>query len=397
MELGSKKPKILTFIGNYLPGFKAGGILRSIVNTVDHLSDEFDFLIVTQDRDLKESTPYPDIIVKQWQPVGGAMVYYLPPKSCTIKGLANLVAETPHDILYLNSFFDPVFTIKLLLARRMGWLPDNPVILAPRGELVEGPLRLKYPKKIAYIQITKLLGFYKNIVWQASSEYETEDIVRVINIKPAAIHVAIDLSSKTIPGLEEGISGRPVSEAADLRLVFLSRITREKNLDYALRVLNKVTTRVVFDIYGPAEDATYWKECQELIGQSPANVTVNYLGGVKPDQVLQILSGYDLFFFPTTGENYGHVIAEALMAGTPAVISNETPWRNLQADGFGWDLSLAQMDSFVTVIETLALMNAEERLQKRALIKVKIMQRLLDPAVLEANRQMFRRQLMGCN
>jgi glycosyltransferase involved in cell wall biosynthesis len=397
MDLVLKKTKILTFIGNYLPGYKAGGILRTIVNTVDHLSDEFDFLIVTQDRDLKESTPYPDIIVKQWQLVGGAMVYYLPPQSCTIKGLANLVAETPHDILYLNSFFDPVFTIKLLLARRMGWLPDNPVILAPRGELVEGPLRLKYPKKIAYIQITKLLGFYKNIVWQASSEYETEDIVRVINIKPAAIHVAIDLSSKTIPGLEEGISGRPVSEAADLRLVFLSRITREKNLDYALRVLNKVTTRVVFDIYGPAEDATYWQECQELITQVPANVTVNYLGGVKPDQVLQVLSRYDLFFFPTTGENYGHVIAEALTAGTPVLISSETPWRNLEAEGLGWDENLAQMDSFVTVIENLALVSDEDRLKRRSLIRVKVMERLLDPAVLESNRLMFRLKHMSRN
>jgi glycosyltransferase involved in cell wall biosynthesis len=391
------KPVILTFLSNYLPGFKAGGILRTIVNTVDFLGDEFEFLIVTQDRDLLESTPYPGITIKQWQPVGGASVYYLPPRSCTIRGLAKLLADTPHDILYLNSFFDSVFTIKLLLARKMGWLPKGPVILAPRGELVEGPLMLKYSKKITYILLSKLLDLYRDIVWQASSDYEAQDFVRVMSIKPDSIHVALDLPSKILPGLELVDSVRQAAYAGDLRIVFLSRLTREKNLDYALKILNKVTKRVVFDIYGPAEDATYWKECRELINRLPANVTVNYLGGVNPDQVLQVLSRYDLFFFPTTGENYGHVIAEALTAGTPVLISNETPWRNLRADGFGWDLSLAQMESFVTVIEEESMMSPEERLQQRALIKGKIMARLLDPAVLEANRQLFRQQLTCCN
>jgi len=388
-----RKPVILTFLANYLPGYKAGGILRTIVNTVEYLGDEFDFLIVTQDRDLQEHSPYPDIIVKQWQRVGGAMVYYLPPRACTIKSLARLVKDTPHDILYLNSFFDPVFTIKLLLARRLGWLPDKPLILAPRGEFVAGPIRLKYPKKITYIRLSGMLGFYRNIVWQASSEYEAQDFVRIMKLDPAAIHVALDLPPLPVPEANEVVSGRAAAEAAGLRLVFLSRITREKHLDYALRVLDKVTARVIFDVYGPAEDAAYWSECREMISRLPANVTVNYAGIVKPDQVLQVLSRYDLFFLPTTGENYGHVIAEALTAGTPVLISNETPWRNLQEAGLGWDLSLAQMDSFVAVIDSLALTSAEERMKQHDDIKARIKERLYDPATVEANRQLFVKQL----
>jgi len=389
----SRKPVILTFLANYLPGYKAGGILRTIVNTVEYLGDEFDFLIVTQDRDLQERSPYPDIIVKQWQRVGGAMVYYLPPRACTIKSLARLVTDTPHDILYLNSFFDPVFTIRLLLARRLGWLPDKPLILAPRGEFVAGPIRLKYPKKITYIRLTGMLGFYWNIVWQASSEYEAQDFVRIMKLDPAAIHVALDLPPRPVPEANEVVSGRSAAEADGLRLVFLSRITREKHLDYALKVLGKTTARVLFDIYGPTEDAAYWSECREIIARLPANVTVNYAGIVKPDQVLQVLSRYDLFFLPTTGENYGHVIAEALTAGTPVLISNDTPWRNLQEAGLGWDLSLAQMDSFVAVIESLALMSAEERMKKHDDIKARIKERLYDPATVEANRQLFVKRL----
>jgi len=394
---GCRKPVVLTFLANYLPGYKAGGILRTIVNTVDWLGDEFEFLIVTQDRDLQEATAYPDIPVKQWQPVKGAMVYYLPPGECTIKGLADLVAATPHDILYLNSFFDPVFTIKLLLARRLGWLPDKPLVFAPRGELVEGPLRLKYPKKLAYILLSRLAGFYRDIVWQASSEYEAEDFIRVMKLPAAGIHVALDLPPK--PGSEPALnlSARPVVENGELRLVFLSRLTREKHLDYALKVLARVSARVSFDIYGPAEDAAYWQECQELIARLPANVTVHYCGIVTPDQVLAVLSRYELFFFPTTGENYGHVIAEALTAGTPVLISNETPWRHLQAAGLGWDLSLAEPDSFVAVIESLALTGGAERQEQRKVIKTRILERLYDPAVVEANRRLFSKRLQQGN
>ena len=153
-----------------------------------------------------------------------------------------------------------------------------------------------------------------------------------------------------------------------------------------------MNARVVFDIYGPAENETYWKECQELIDQLPANVIVNYLGRVDANQVVHIFGRYDLFLFPTGGEAYGHVIAECLSSGTPVLISTETPWRNLQADGLGWDIDLEQMGSFVEIIERLALLSDYERLRKRAEVKAKIVERLLDPDVLESNRQLFSRQ-----
>lgn len=397
-ETGSRgKPVVLTFSANYLPGFKAGGILRSLVNTVDHLGKEIQFLIVTQDRDLKDCKPYADIITHQWQPVGGAVVRYLPPRSCTTRELAKIAAATPHDILYLNSFFDPVFTIKLLLARKLGLLPDKPVLLSPRGELSEASLLIKSLKKRVYLSTAKRMGLYEKITWHASSEYEAQDIKRVLNPDAGAIQIALDLPAKSVPRRNEEVSSLQAAGSRELRLVFLSRLSREKNLDYALKILTRVKSRVLFEIYGPAEDALYWEECRELIGRLPDNVRVKYLGGVSPEQVLQILGRYDLFFFPTTGENYGHVIAEALTTGTPVLISNQTPWRNLDSEGLGWDLPLADSDAFVTVIERLAAMSDEERRRQRASISAVIMEKLLDPSVLETNRRLFKRMLTDTN
>ncbi|MFH2047081.1 MAG: glycosyltransferase [Pseudomonadota bacterium] len=382
------KPVILTFIGNYLPGYKAGGILRITVNTVDHLCDEFEFKIVTRDRDLGDDNPYSDIKLNQWQQVGNAQVYYLSSQSNTLKDIYSLITNTPHDVLYLNSFFD-LFTIKVLLNRKLHKKMFKPFIVAPWGEFGWASLKQKYLKKFVFIQFARLIGLYNNVTWRASSEFEMADIVKVMKIKIDEIHITEDLPIKNI---SQDVN-LCQTDGNSLRIVFLSRISREKNLDYALEVLKKVNTKVIFDIYGPAENTVYWNECQALISQLPANVAVNYLGRVDSNEVVKIFGSYDLFLFPTGGEAYGHVIAECLTAGTPVLISTETPWRNLQDDGLGWDIDLTQQDSFVNVIEKLALLNHDDRLIKRSEIKTKIVERLLDPRILETNRQLFKKHL----
>ncbi len=379
-----RKPVILAFVGNYLPGYKAGGILRITVNTVDHLCDEFEFRIVTRDRDLGDERPYPDIKLNQWKQVGNSKVYYMSPQLSTVKGLFNIIKNTEHDILFLNSFFDAL-TIKILLNRKVYRKSFKPVILSPWGEFGWASLKQKYFKKFVFIQLAKAIGLYSDVIWRASSEFEKSDIVKVMKIKPDAIHVIEDLPIKNIPD----ISSQPPADSDGLRIVFLSRISREKNLDYALRVLKKVKARVTFDIYGPAENERYWEECQELISQLSGKVKVNYMGRVDGNQVIEVFSRYDLFFFPTGGEAYGHVIAECLTSGTPVLISTETPWRNLQEDGLGWDIDLTSENSFVEAIEKMAVLKNDERLKMRAMIKVKIAERLFDPKVLEMNRQIF--------
>ena len=69
--------RILIVVGRYLPGFRAGGPIRSIANTVDWLGDEFEFQIVTADRDIGDKCPYPGIRRDDWQMVGKGQVRYV--------------------------------------------------------------------------------------------------------------------------------------------------------------------------------------------------------------------------------------------------------------------------------------------------------------------------------
>ncbi|MFC1818725.1 glycosyltransferase [Thermodesulfobacteriota bacterium] len=393
LELQDNKIKILTFVGYYLPGYKSGGPLRTIVNMVEQLSNDIEFWIVTSDRDLGDSSTYDDVKVDEWQRIGKAQVFYLSPEKRSFFFLRDLIASTPHDILYLNSFFDLEFSIKPQLAQRLlNKLTRKPVIVAPRGEFSPGALALKKTKKSIYIATSKWIGLYDKVTFQASSDYEAKDIIRVLGVTPGCIKVAIDMPEKA--------SGHPScglpyssSSAGALKIIFLSRISSKKNLDFALRILEGIARNIVFDIYGPIEDSNYWAECQGLISKLPSNISVKYCGIVMPSEVKKTFSKYDLFLFPTRGENYGHVIAEALSAGTPVLISDQTPWRNLDSDGFGWDISLNIPNAFEEKIEQLADQDPQIRHDQRSVVQERALQRLLDPGIVEENIELFYSQL----
>jgi len=381
------KPVVLVFVGNYLPGHKAGGIIRTIGNTVDHLCDEFEFRIVTSDRDLGDDRPYPGVELNRWHPLHNSHVYYVPPSAHTMKNLAAIVNSVPADVVYLNSFFDP-FTVKVMANALIATIPRKRFVVAPRGEFAWASLSQKYPKKLAFMLAARLVGLYRNVVWHASSRFEGEDIVRVMKVDPAAIHVAFDFALK--PPADDSLQPPPRANGdRRLRMVFLSRVAREKNLDYALRLLRDVRSDVLFDIYGPTADEDYWKTCQQLIAQLPANVEVSYRGIVDAGGVLDVFSQYDLFLFPTGGEAYGHVIVESLLAGTAVLASRESAWRNLADDCLGWDLDLAHPESFVERIEQLAAVDVDERVRRRAAVKAGVARRLSDPAIAESHRRLL--------
>jgi hypothetical protein len=57
---------------------------------------------------------------------------------------------------------------------------------------------------------------------------------------------------------------------------------------------------------------------------------------------------------PTQGENFGHSIFESFMIGRPILISNKTPWLDLNEKNAGWDVDIIQPNSFVPFIEEAA-------------------------------------------
>ncbi len=383
--MNQRRIVVLCFVGFYLPGYKAGGPLRTIANMVSHLNENIEFWIVTRDRDLGATVAYPEVKVNEWQDVQGARVYYLPPERCTIKVVGKLISQTAHDVLYLNSFFDFEFSIKPLLARRLGLISRCPVVLAPRGEFSIGALELKSFKKKLFIRVSNYLRLYHGVIWQASSKLEKRDIIRALDVGGRSIFTAKDLPAKVSVRVTKATN---ITATATCRLIFISRISPKKNLDFALRALARVKSSLIFDIYGPIEDEDYWGVCLSLVKKLPKNVSVNYRGFVAPHQVAEVFSGYDLFFFPTRGENYGHVIAESLSVGTPVLLSDQTPWQDLARDELGWDLPL-DLDMFVEKIEKVAGMDIGSRVDWRERVFSRAISRINNKKDVSDNFNLF--------
>lgn len=373
---------ILIFSGFYLPGYKGGGPIRTIANMLAKMGNEIQFSLITADRDLGDESPYPGITSDGWQQLGRAQVYYASPGMGWLWRLMKVIQAFDGAAMHLNSFFSFRFSILPLIFWRM-LKPGRPVIVGPRGEFSQGALALKSPKKRAFIALTKAVGLYRGVIWHASTAHEANDIRRVMGNK-AQIRVAVDIACPP-----PDLAMQPRQAGTPLRLVFLSRISPKKNLLGAIQMLQRVRCRVVFDVYGPAEDTAYWASCQEAAQQLPAHVQFSYCGALYPAQVPETMARYDLFYLPTLGENFGHVIAEALGCGLPVLIADTTPWRDLAQQKLGWDLPLSQPEQFVAAIESCSRMPAADYDAWRRSIRAWALANIGNDEAVEQTRQLF--------
>lgn len=321
---------VLIFTNHFYPAYKAGGVLKAVVNFVGTLYEDMTITVVTSDRDLGDKKSFKSIPLNTFTQVGGAEVMYIKQSPFAIFTFLKVLRKQNYDVLYLNEAFNPYFTIVPLLFRRLSLIPDKPVILEPHGVFSKGALNIKKRKKNLFIWVANIVGLFKEVNWQATSDMEAAEMRDALGNKMCQKITVVPylLSCKDVRIRLQKESVFLDRSEGPLRLVYLSRIVRKKNLYGAIKLLKSVTQKVTFDIYGPIEEKSYWERCVSLIRELPSNVEANYKGDVIPEEVLNTFSKYDLFLFPTHGENYGHVIYEALSAGTSVLLSDQTPWTN---------------------------------------------------------------------
>ena len=346
--------KILVLIPYYFPGFRSGGPQQSIRNLADAFGKQLDLYIYTQNHDFGSDIPYEGVPYDQWVKLFGSHIWYA---SSDYYGKRFKEFYSSFDCIYSCGFFEKN-TIKLLFLHKRKKAKKE-IYIAPMGVFSEGAINIKRYKKELFLKLGKLLkifagGGVNQIIWSVSSLDELTDTKKYLGEEIVQKYiVAEDLPRKVYfnNSLEKA---EKRGDYEVLKIVFLSRITPKKNLDYCADILNqKYSKHIQFDIYGILEDKEYWKKCQEKLSTLPQNVTANYCGELNPDKVIQALSSYDVFLFPTKGENYGHVIYEALAAGCVTIISDTTPWKGFEVYGCGRVVRLDDLEGFQSSIEDL--------------------------------------------
>lgn len=342
------KSKVLILINHYIPGYKYGGPIRSIQAIKSKVKNEIDFSVFTLDKDFGDLISYPNVTSNTWDNEIDKTIFYF--NGSIFNFCRILISESKNfDVLYLNSFFNPVFSVLIIFFKKLGFV-KNEVIIAPRGEFNPGALKIKSFKKKVYLYLARLLKFYKPVTWHATTRVEYEAIQRLFNL---------DAKICLVEGLSPKETNRKIAinnkEKGKLNLVFLARLSQIKNLDFLLNTLMIVDNHMEINlsIYGPIENIEYWNGCLKIINEihlTKPNIKINYKGEIDYFDIDVNLTNYDFYILPSLGENFGQSIADAFSVGLPVIISNKTPWRNLQSIGVGWDLDLDK-SRFKVVIE----------------------------------------------
>ncbi len=354
-KMDKERKKVLVLNPYYLPGCRFGGPQQTVINICDAYRERADIYLMTRNHDYQDPAPYPGIPANQWLSRDGIQIYYAEPQMFGWKNLKKTYAQ--FDTALTCGLWE-TNTVLLLLINRFFRRKGQRLYVAPMGVFSEGALTHKGLKKRAFLWAMKALGCFGPIRWSFSSAMEREEARRVLGNR--RLHdgdvIAEDLPRRVdfARSLERVRAGG--RKERELKIAFLSRIVPKKNLAQCAGILQAVPRdagKITFDIYGFREDEAYWQLCREAFQKAGVEGLVSYRGSVMPDQAVETLRDYDCFLFPSKGENYGHVIYEALAAGCVPVLSDKTPWEKLPGRQCGFIAPLDDTAAFADALLSL--------------------------------------------
>jgi glycosyltransferase involved in cell wall biosynthesis len=324
--------KILVFTDWFFPGSQAGGPIQSLISFMKNSSETF--YVITRNTDLNSTIPYSGVQSNQWVKsfADNIQVYYLNEEHLDENFISKIHSEINPERIYLNSMWSPKFTLLPLQVFRKKNISEK-VVLAPRGMLKPAAFKQKGLKKKLFLLFAKLNNFYGNIQWHATSEIEQSEIQT--HFPKAKIRLAPNISNAAITTVRK--------ERTDpFRILTVGRISPEKGYYEAVESMcewNPNQSSVQWDIIGLKENEELVRAIEKVKNDFPS-LNIKIHGHKSGEDLRLFFEQAHLFFLPSRGENYGHAIAEALSNGIPVVISDQTPWENLEEANAGKASSL---------------------------------------------------------
>ncbi len=120
------------------------------------------------------------------------------------------------------------------------------------------------------------------------------------------------------PRARNGFYRKRFGVSADLKLLYVGRVSKEKNLDVLTEAYERIHERhpgVHLVIVG---DGPYLAEMRARLGHRRCTFT----GALTGDDLVRAYASADLFVFPSTTDTFGNVILEAQACGLPVVVTD---------------------------------------------------------------------------
>jgi glycosyltransferase involved in cell wall biosynthesis len=260
------------------------------------------------------------------------------------------------DLVHLHGMWNPF----LAAFARTAKANRIPYIVAPHGMLEPWSLKVRALRKSLALKLYQGEILAHAAAIHATSDMEADNIRKLglgsapIFVVPNAVSAGPDLRPEDLPA--------PRSKKT---LLFLSRIHEKKGIDLLIQAWNEIRPADWSLLIVGSGEPSYVERLRKYCTSHdvPEVEFRSHLEGVAREAAFRQAS---VFILPTYSENFGNVVAEALIRGVPVITTTGTPWREIVDKECGWyvdptvdDVKAAILDAINT--DSLALRQMGER------------------------------------
>ncbi len=314
--------------------FRNGGPVRAVIDLSEALAAKGHDLTVMVRRgpDTPDSWKQPGSPVRAvelGQPqIAGAWF-----RGRSVNTIRSLI--TAADIVHIHGIWTPQSAQVARHARDIG----KPYVVSCRGMLDDWCMEQRRLKKLVYLRLaggSAMLNNARLVHCTADGELRQSAkwfpgstglvIPNLLNLKPYI----------TMPGVERAKARFPQLSRPEPTLLYLSRLHYKKGVEHlidAARILRDRGRPHQVLIAGTGDEA-YEATLRRHVQATGMDGLVSFLGMVVGDDKVSLYQASDLFVLPTSQENFGFVLYEALAAGCPLVTTRGVDtWPELEQAG----------------------------------------------------------------
>ncbi len=268
------------------------------------------------------------------------------------RNLFRFLKDSAYDIYHTNGMWMHVNHTTCAIARSKG----KPYIITPHGMLYPEALARSAWKKWPLRKLWFDGDIREATCMHVTCMKEMQHLRRLGYKGP----IAIIANPVNVPQYtEELINERTDKAASSLNIGFLGRLHPIKTVENILYgVVKSECQNVRVYIIGKGDEVyeRFLRTEAERLGISDR---VHFLGFVNGREKYERLAQLDALFVPSDMENFGMIVPEALIVGTPVMASLGTPWESLDEEGCGWWRDNSP-EKIAEVIDTVCSLSAEE-------------------------------------
>lgn len=294
------------------------------------------------------------------------------------------------DVVHVHAMWTPSNAQVAAVARSM----EIPYVLTPHGMLDDWSMAQRRAKKVLYLALAgrKMLRHAAAVHCTASAE--AQQAGRWFNNRTEVAPVLFDLGPyRTLPGAGASERAFPMLERGAPVALFLSRLHEKKRpqaLIEAASVLRDRGVDVTVAIAGSGEPALE-ASLRGLVERFGLADRVFLLGMVRGEEKVSLLERADVFVLPTSQENFGIALVEAMACATPVVTTKGVDiWPELAESGGATIIERADGAAVAGAIEGLLRDGARLRAMGDA-ARAWALRELDERAVVGRYREMYAR------